>query len=180
MRNRMKDLAVIFGTAALTALIAALLLAPKATVADEEEAGIALFVSPGAKLEAEGLTLTVDVGKKVREAGEKPVFTLKAVSAAKKTVCVDVEVELTSMGRSIFDVMSRSMPMPKKIWTQRIEAKVAPGKTREIEISADCVPDGNTVVSINLSVGKQTVYAGGFGVKAKAPAAEPPATKQKP
>ncbi|MHC4470051.1 MAG: hypothetical protein ACYTDY_15430 [Planctomycetota bacterium] len=177
MRNRIKDLAVILGTAALTALVAALLLAPETTVAKDEDA-LALLVSEGAKLEAEGLTLTVDAGEKVRKAGEKPVFTLKAVSTAKKTVCVDVEVELTSMWRESF--FMRSMPLPKKIWTERVEAKVAPGKTREIEISADCVPDGDTVVSINLSVGKQKVYAGGFGVEAKAPAAEPPATKQKP
>ncbi len=177
MRNRMKDLAVILGTAAMTALIAALLLAPETTVAKDEDA-LALLVGQGAKLEAGGLTLTVDAGEKVRVAGEKPVFKLKAVSTAKKTVCLDVEVELTSMGRNSF--MSRFTPMPKKIWTQRVEAKVAPGKTREIEISADCVPDGNTVVSINLSVGKQKVYAGGFGVKAKAPAAVKPATQQKP
>ena len=175
MRDRMKDLAVILGTAAMTALIAALLLAPETTVAKDED-GLALLVGEGAKLEAEGLTITVDAGEKVRAAGEKPVFTLKAVSTAKKTVCLDVDVELTSLGRNSF--MSRSMPMPKKIWTQRVEAKVAPGKTREIEISADCVPDGNTVVSINLSVGKTRVYAGGFGVKAKAPAAEPPVVVQ--
>jgi hypothetical protein len=173
----MKDLAVILGTAALTALIAALLLAPETTVAEDEDK-LALLVREGVKLEAEGLTFTVDAGEKVREAGEKPVFTLKAVSAAKKTVCVDLEVELTSMGRDFF--FSRSMPLAKKIWTERVEAKVAPGKTREIEISADCVPDGDTVVSISLSLGKQKVYAGGFGVKAKAPAAKPPATTQKP
>ena len=43
---------------------------------------------------------------------------------------VDLEVELTTTGR--FSIFSRSMPLPEKIWTQRVEAKVAPGKTREI------------------------------------------------
>jgi hypothetical protein len=178
----MKDLAMILGTAALTALIAALLLAPEATVA-EDERGIELFVDDGAKLEVDGLTLTVDGGGKVREAGEKPVITLKVVSSAKKTVCVEVDVEVTSMDQ--MELFSRAMSIPEKVWSQRVEAKVAPGATREIELAPDFTTSAGEVVNINLCVGKQKVYAAGFVVKApeteaESPAAEPAVAKTKP
>jgi len=177
MRTRMKDLAVILGTAALTALVATALLAPQETIAEDDRL-MEMFVGAPGSLVVEDLTVTVDAGEKVQAPGAKPVLVLRVVSASKKTVSIGLDVELTSMRKP--DMMSRSMPMPVAVFSKRIEAKVAPGETRTIQVETDFETKPDTIVGVNLIAGKKRVHAAGFGVKKLAPAAEPAVQKSKP
>ena len=122
MKTCLKDLAVVLGTAALTALVATALLAPQETIAEDDQL-MEMFVGAPGSLVVEGLTVTVDAGEKVQAPGAKPVLVLTVASASKKTVSIGLDVELTSMRQP--DMMSRAMPMPVAVWTKRIKAKVA-------------------------------------------------------
>ena len=114
-----------------------------------------------------GIDLTVDAGEKVQEAGTKPVLALRAVSSAKKTVSVEVEIELTTLDRTA--TFSRAPSFPQPVWTHRVEVKVEPGKTREIALAPDLTPAADQLVNVHLRVGKKKVYAAGFAVRAPKP-----------
>jgi len=171
MKTRVKDLAVILGTAALTALAVTLLLAPGVTMAGDDPQTTTLAGAPGSLVTGD-LTLTVEAGEKVQTPGAKPVLVLTAVSASKKTTKARVDVEMTSM--TIPSFVSRAPSIPVPVWTKSIEVEVGPGKSRTIEIATDFETKPGTVVGVHLSSGETKVRVAGFGVKKPAAAQKEP------
>jgi len=175
MRTRLIDLAVVLGTAAVAAAVFGTLLAPEVTVA-EDDPFVSMLVGRPRAMEANGVKLRVDLGDAVRGPGRCAPLELTATNAVEQERILAVIVQITSVKAP--SPFSRGMPLPETVWTGKVEAKVAPGRTTRIALSPDVTVSANTTVGVNLIVGDRTVRAAGFTVRGNAPAAALPVEKQ--
>jgi len=175
MRTWLIDLAVILGTAIVAAGAFGTLLAPEVTVA-EDDSFVSMLVGRPRAMETDGVKLRVDLGGAVRGPGRCAPLELTATNAVEQERILAVIVQITSVKAP--SPFSRGMPVPKTVWTETVEAKVAPGKTTRIALSPDVTMSANTIVGVNLTVGDRTVRAARFAVRGNTPAAAPPAEKQ--
>ena len=115
---------------------------------------LALPRAPLPTLVVNGVELTVE-----GDLDDTPVARVTATNTGDTPAHVAAELRLFAQAPS--SPMARMVSMPRETWSQPCLVALGPGETREIEITADALPERHEGYFV-LSVGELTLASGRF------------------
>jgi hypothetical protein len=140
-----KDTLVIAVTAAITFAFALAFWAPARRAVAETAASDKAPAKP--VLEVDGVRITLDLEKQKDLAiGDKPVVILTAENPGDEPVSVTVNLQMQSIPSA--SPMSRRMPIPKSVWSQKVDLMVKAGQTESVKLTAAALAAGSTTFTI--------------------------------
>ena len=157
------DWGVVVGVAAVTFLAAmATWLSLPVAVAEQTKPVLPAGVPVPAKraLEADGVTLSLELDKATAVPGKKPRVVLVAKNATTDIKGIDVTVRLTSQTPA--SRMSRMVIMPKPVWHTLCSVMLKPGEVRRTTLEVDKTVAKGMSYTFTLQHGKQSVMAAQF------------------
>jgi hypothetical protein len=161
---KLRDVLTVLGTAAVTAAVALVLLAPRGDGNAQAAPSVKPFISQP-QLTSQGCTFTLETDKTAYEAGESPVIKVTAANATEKTVTASVWVGITAT--SPVSRMSRMLPIPTSLWTHEYAFTLPPGETKTIEATCEAKLAAGQNVGIVLTDKKEAILAAGLGISAQ-------------
>ena len=159
----LRNVLTVLGSAAATAALTLTLAVPR--VESVAEAGPAIKpVIARPQLTSQRCTFVLKTDKETYEAGESPVVEVTASNLTERRVQATVWVSLSATAP--LSRLSRTLAMPRPLWTQDLAFDLGPGETKSMRATCKTPLPAGQDVRIVLSDKKDAVLATSVGVPA--------------
>ncbi len=148
---RWQDVAVVAGTAAVTALAVLAIGWTGLAVATEGQPP----EKPWPVLREGGCEITLQADKTAYKAGDSPVVKLAAANGGQSPVSLDATVRMLVQPKG--SEMSRRMVLPTRSWERKCMIALGPGERKTLDIPTEVKTPGGQSLYFSLQVGKAAV-----------------------
>ncbi len=157
-----QNVLVMLGTAAVTAALTVMLLAPRGVGAGDAVPKIkAVIAQP--HFTSQGCVFSLKTDKAEYGAGDRPVVEIKTSNPSDRSAVAAVWINISATAP--MSPLSRMLPIPQMLWSQRCVVSLAPGETRTLSVTSEAKLPAGQNISFTISDKERTVLAGNLGVK---------------
>jgi hypothetical protein len=155
-----QNILVMLGTAAVTAALTVMLLAPRGVGAAVPKIK-AVIAQP--HFTSQGCVFALKTDKAEYGAGDCPVVEVKASNPSDKSVEATVWINISASAP--MSPLSRMLPVPQMLWSQRCVVSLKPGETKTLKVTSEAKLPAGQNISFTISDKERAVLADNLDVK---------------